>query len=191
MAKPDHAGNHSHPPVFRFAFKARLTLLTTGLAANILLLIGVIDIVPGAIAFAASVALYTAVTVLFWKCPTCRRYPGMAVMPDYCEKCGTSIFGVDAQVPDLKEADVHHSIPLRYLIAGRTLYGLLLLSYFVVFAHEQSSHPLIFWSGALAFIGGGAWLEWRWWRCPQCGGYLRRSFWPGRACTKCKTPFRF
>lgn len=189
MTDPAPTEHPPHPPVFRTVFKARLILLGTGLLANILILTELVGVIPGVIAFALSVGLYALLSTYYWKCPHCRKYPGNAVMPDYCEKCGKPIFGVDAQVPPRPPGAA--LLPLRYIVLGRALYGVLLLVFFVVFGPHQSSSPYVFWLSAVGFILFGAWFEWRWWRCPNCGGYLKRSMWPGRSCTKCGEQLRY
>ena len=186
MTDNKQTGHHTHPPVFRFTFRARLVLLALGLSSNILILTEIVPILPGSIVFVFAVVLYTLLTIAYWKCPHCRRYPGNAVMPDYCEKCGEAIFGADAQVPDRKPDQGKIHLRLRYLVSGRIVFGIIVLAYFVVLAPQQSQSPAIFWLGAVTLISIGAWLEWRWWRCPHCGGYLKRSIWPGRSCPKCK-----
>ncbi len=191
MNHPSPTDQHSLPPLFRIVFRVRLALLFVALLSNILILTQFVDVVTGVIVFGAAVLAYAILTILFWKCPHCRKYPGNAVMPDYCEKCGTTIFGIDAQVPARETGTEKPVLPLRYLVVGRGLYGTMLLLYFVIFASQQAESPFVFWAGALTFLGFGAWLEWRWWRCPRCGGYLKRSLWPGRTCIKCGSPLEY
>jgi hypothetical protein len=180
-----HTALENYPKSFRRTFRVRLAMLTVGLLANILMLADLFDVVPGVIIFASSVIVYTGMTAAFWKCPHCKKYPGNAVMPDYCERCGEAVFGLDAHIPDLAPEKRRSILPLRYVLLGRGAYGILLFLYFVLAGRYQTDHAALFWIGAFLMLSAGVWIEWRWWRCPHCGGYLKKSIWPGRACAKC------
>lgn len=174
------------PLRFRRIFAARLFFLTVALAANLLLLLNVLELESALIVFAAGTTSYAVVTASLWRCPSCGRYPGNSVMPDLCERCGVKLFGHDRRIPETPNAaptDPHKTV--HHLLVVRTLYGVALIAIFAVWGTRMEHYPALFWTVTLAFMALGAWGEWKWWRCPHCGSYLRRTFWPGRSCGKC------
>ncbi len=175
------------PPAMRRLFAVRLAAMAVGFIANIAVLADLVEPLPGIIVFVVAVTLYVSISLFAWRCPTCKKYPGNSVMPDYCERCGSAIFGPDARIPDRPVApDTEDHLPLRYLIAGRLLFGFLLLAFFALQVFIIRYIPVwAFWVAAVGLISFGAWAEWQWWRCPHCGGYLKRAIWPGTTCTKC------
>jgi hypothetical protein len=161
--------------------------MAVGLIANIAVLTNIVEPLPGIIVFVAAVSVYVSISLFAWRCPTCKKYPGNSVMPDFCERCGAAIFGPDARIADRPVSPgTTGRRRLRYIIAGRLLFGLILLS---VFAFQIVIVRFVpawaYWLAAVGLIVFGAWAEWQWWRCPHCGGYLKRSIWPGTTCTKC------
>lgn len=174
------------PPNFRRLFAARVVLLVTALTANLLLLSGLIDLEGSLIVFAGSTTLYAVLTAIWWRCPVCKEYPGNAIMPDLCEQCGAELFGHDRAVEP--RSPIENDDPRRtitHLLVLRTLYGAGLVSIFAFWGPAMQHAPAIFWSVTLSTMALGVWGEWKWWRCPHCNGYLKRSLWPGRTCGKC------
>ena len=176
----------SLPRRFRSLFRARLVSLAVALAANLLLLFGLLDLEQSLITFAAGTSVYAVLTVLWWRCPSCGRYPGNSVMPDLCEHCGAELFGHDKQIVHIEPAAADNpQRTITHLLAIRFLYGAGLVALFAVWGPHMDRAPVLFWGVTLASMAMGAWGEWKWWRCPHCGGYLRRNLWPGRTCGKC------
>jgi uncharacterized protein (DUF983 family) len=173
------------PPRLRSLFIARLFFLAVALGTNLLLLANQIEMELSLIIFASATTLYALTTAIAWRCPTCRKYPGNAVMPDFCESCGTAIFGHDRldAAPAGPVGDPNRRI--TGLLVLRTVYGAILIAVFGIGGPAMEHNPTLFWSVTLLFMVLGGWAEWRWWRCPHCGGYLKRTLWPGRACSKC------
>ncbi|MCU0453598.1 MAG: hypothetical protein MUE68_08045 [Bacteroidetes bacterium] len=174
------------PPRFRRLFAARLAFLAIALTANLLLLAGQLPMDLSLILFASATTLYALTTASAWRCPSCGKYPGNAVMPDFCESCGGALFGHDRQAAAAPTENVAH--PERRvvgLLTMRFLYGAALVALFGLGGPMIEGSPALYFGATLAFIGLGAWAEWRWWRCPHCGGYLKRTLWPGRTCLKC------
>lgn len=174
------------PPRTRALFVARLALLAVALGTNLLLLADWVEFDLCLIIFASATSLYALLTAVWWRCPTCGRYPGNSVMPDFCESCGSAMFGLDRQESSMPNKSVEH--PERRvvgLLVARSVYGAVLVAVFGLWGPSMEHAPAIFWSVTLAFMAVGAWAEWRWWRCPHCGGYLKRTLWPGRTCSKC------
>lgn len=174
------------PRLIRLLFGTRLLLLGVALGTNLLLLAGSIELDLSLIIFASATSLYALLTAIWWRCPTCGKFPGNSVMPDFCESCGTALFGHDRQEAATPTGVVAH--PERRvvgLLIGRFVYAALLVAVFGLWGPFMEHAPALFWSVTIAFMAFGAWAEWRWWRCPHCGGYLKRTLWPGRACAKC------
>ncbi len=174
------------PSRFRRIFAARLAFLAIALTSNLLLLANRLELDLSLIIFASATTLYAVVTAAWWRCPTCNRYPGNSVMPDFCESCGTHLFGHDRA--DGAATPVAVANPERRvggLLVLRFLFGAALVAIFAFWGPEMDHNPMLFWAVTLVFMAVGGWGEWRWWRCPHCGGYLKRTLWPGRSCTKC------
>lgn len=174
------------PPRTRSLFVARLAALVVALGTNLLLLAGSIELDLSLIIFASATSLYALLTALWWRCPACGKFPGNSVMPDFCESCGTAMFGHDRREAAAPTGPATH--PERRvvgLLIGRSIFAILLVAVFGIWGPAMEHAPALFWSVTIAFMAFGAWAEWRWWRCPHCGGYLRRTLWPGRTCSKC------
>lgn len=188
MAHPD--GPHSPaslPHWFRTLFWVRIALLTIALLVNVAFLTSLIALVPGTVVFAIAIVAYAVISLIFWRCPTCGKYPGSSVVPDMCERCGARLFGLDrarsTPNPTQPLPGPHRSI--LPLIIARAAFGIVIFAIFASLGMRPGTTPAIVWGLTIATMALGAWLEWRWWRCPHCGGYLKRSIWPGRTCTKC------
>jgi predicted RNA-binding Zn-ribbon protein involved in translation (DUF1610 family) len=174
------------PPRTRILFGARLALLAVALGTNLLLLAGFINLVLSLSFFASATSLYALLTAVWWRCPSCGKYPGNSVMPDFCESCGSALFGHDRKEAVSPSGTVEN--PERRvagLLVARTMYGALLVAVFGVWGPAMEHAPAVFWSLTIAFMAFGAWAEWRWWRCPHCRAYLPRGLWPGWSCNKC------
>lgn len=174
------------PPRTRRLFAARLLFLFVALGTNLLLLADQLSLDLSLIIFASATTLYALVTAVGWRCPSCGKYPGNSVMPDFCESCGSALFGHDRQEAVVPSGNVPH--PERRvvgLLVARAVYGAALVAVFGFWGPNMEGHPVLFWGVTIATMGLGGWAEWRWWRCPHCGGYLKRTLWPGRACAKC------
>lgn len=177
---------HQLPPRVRTLFAVRLVLLAVALGTNLLLLADGIEFDLSLIIFASATTLYALVTAIAWRCPSCGKYPGNSVMPDFCESCGTALFGHDREIASIPTGPVEH--PERRvigLLVLRSVYGAVLVGVFGLWGPVMEHAPTLFWSVTIVFMAVGAWGEWRWWRCPHCGGYLKRTLWPGRTCAKC------
>ncbi len=174
------------PPRFRALFAARIVLLLVALASNLLLLSNLLDLERNLIIFAAATTAYAFVTAVWWRCPSCGKYPGNSIMPDLCEQCGTELFGHDKAVEPrrtIESDDPERTI--THLLVVRLLYGAGLVAIFAFWGPAMHHAPAIFWSVTLATMAVGVWGEWKWWRCPHCNGYLKKTIWPGRTCGKC------
>jgi uncharacterized protein (DUF983 family) len=174
------------PPRTRYLFGTRLALLAVALGTNFLLLAGSIELDLSLIIFASATSLYALLTAVWWRCPSCGKYPGNSVLPDFCESCGSAFFGHDRKDAAPPSGTVEH--PERRvvgLLIMRSIYGVSLVTVFGVWGPAMEHAPAVFWSVTIAFMAFGGWAEWRWWRCPHCGGYLKRTLWPGRVCSKC------
>jgi len=181
------SGESELPRKIVWIYRLRLTTLIGALLSHVIWLAGILTVTPGMMLFAFFALGYAGLTLAFWRCPQCGKYPGNAVRPDYCERCGEAIFGLDTTAEQNTgiEVELRPRRSILMIVLVRFLAGTALLVMFIILAaHGQIPESTFLWIvfGTAAIT---AWIEWRLWRCPNCRGYLPRGIWPGMTCKKC------